>query len=158
MCGFSQIWTKFREHKNGNMSVWCSSCLLLCDFQMELASYSERFNGLRQERETLVMQLHHAVERANVASCRAEVIMTSYLILLSTLEINKLRFNIYINILCEQHNSLHWLCMQRPLLQPLVVRHVYHIGRSIDNIIRAMCYGLFSSCSCPMRIRHISEV
>ena len=110
---------------------------------MELASYSERFNGLRQERETLVMQLHHAVERANVASCRAEVIMTSYLILLSTIEINSLKFNIYTNILCEQHNSLHWLCMQGPLLQPVLGQHVYHIGRSIDNAIRAMCYSLY---------------
>lgn len=98
---------------------------------MELASYSERFNGLRQERETLVMQLHHAVERANVASCRAEVTLTSYLILLSTIKINELRFDKYTNLLCEQHNSLHQLCMQGSLLQPVVGRHVYDIGRSI---------------------------
>jgi hypothetical protein len=131
---------------------------LLCDFQMELASYSERFSGLRQERETLVMQLHHAVERANVASCRAEVIMTSYLMLLSIIEINNLRINIYTNIICEQYNSLHRLCMQGPLQQPVVGRHVYNIRSSIDNAIRAMCYGLYSSCSCPMRIRYINEV
>jgi len=42
-------------------------------WQLELASFTERCTGLSQERETLMQQLHHAVERANMASCRAEV-------------------------------------------------------------------------------------
>lgn len=50
-------------------TLFCSMCS-----QMELASYTERCSGLGQERENLMMQLHHAVERANLASCRAEVI------------------------------------------------------------------------------------
>lgn len=115
-----KLWTNFKEHKKKVTCLYGIQVSPLCDFQMELASYSERFNGLRQERETLVMQLHHAVERANVASCRAEVIMTSYLMLLSIIKINNLRISIYTNIVCEQHNSLHRLCMQGPLQPPVV--------------------------------------
>ncbi|CAM6095499.1 unnamed protein product [Calypogeia fissa] len=40
--------------------------------ETELASYTERCNGLGQERQNLLVQLHRAVERADLASRRAE--------------------------------------------------------------------------------------
>ncbi|BBN00045.1 hypothetical protein MPTK1_1g25940 [Marchantia polymorpha subsp. ruderalis] len=40
--------------------------------EMELASYTEKCSGLDQERQSLLLQLHQALERANLASQRAE--------------------------------------------------------------------------------------